>query len=73
VSTIGGNILRVIIDRFEGEFAIVELDSKKTINMSRDLVPKGAKEGDVLTISIDYDDTNKRRKQIDNLMNKLWK
>lgn len=73
MSTIGGNILRVIIDRFEGEFAIVELDSKKTINMSRDLVPKGAKEGDVLTISIDYDDTNKRRKQIDNLMNKLWK
>lgn len=36
------------------------------------LVPKGAKEGDVLSIKIDKNETEKRKKEIEDLMNNLF-
>ena len=48
------------IDRFEEEFAVVELENRKMKNIKRSLIPKDAKEGDVLNIdgdviTIDYE------------------
>ena len=40
--------MRLIIDRFEGDFAVVELEDRSTIDIPKKLIPKGAKEGDVL-------------------------
>lgn len=64
--------MNIIIDRFEGEFAVVELPDKKMINMPKALLPKGAKEGDVLSIRIDKDETKRRKRETEVLMNDLF-
>lgn len=65
--------MRVIIDRFEGDFAVVELENKQFINMPKKLLPIGAKEGSVISIELDQEETEKRSKRISGLMNDLWK
>jgi len=62
--------MQVIIDRFESEFAVVELPNKNTIDVPSILFPD-AKEGDVIDITIIHDETNKRKKTINELFNKL--
>lgn len=64
--------MKAIIDRFEGEYAIVELENKKMINMSKELLPKEAKEGTVLEIRIDFEETKAREKTIKKLYGNLW-
>ncbi len=44
----------LIIDRFEGDWAIIE-DGNKTFNLPRKLLPKGAREGDVILIRVTVD------------------
>ncbi len=63
--------MKVIIDRFEGEYAVVELSIGKFVNMPKELVPN-AHEGDVINISIDFEETKKRKKNITKLMNDLF-
>ena len=62
----------LIIDRFEGDYAVVET-GKGMVNIPRSELPKGAKEGDTLRISIDADDTEARKNRIDGMMNTLFK
>lgn len=65
--------MKVIIDRFEGEYVVVELEGKQFINMPRALIPTSAKEGSVISITVDQEETDKRKKRIDGLVNRLWK
>ena len=44
--------MEIIIDRFEGEYAVVEITKGKMVNMPKVLVPD-AKEGDVIKIIVD--------------------
>ncbi|MBE7121666.1 DUF3006 domain-containing protein [Bacillus cereus] len=65
-----------IIDRFEGEIAVIEINNS-TIDVPKFKLPSTAKEGDVLIIeddnyTIDKDETDKRRREIQDLMNKLF-
>jgi hypothetical protein len=64
----------LIIDRFEGDFAVVEYDTGKLFNLSRFLLPPEAEEGDVIsmTLTINSDETAKRRKRIQSLMDDLF-
>lgn len=64
-------ILKVIIDRFEVDFAIVETLEKAMYNIPIVLVP-GSREGDVISIIIDEDETQKRKDNIQRIMNDLW-
>lgn len=64
--------MRVIIDRFEGEFAVVEMPDKTTVNMPAVLLPENAAEGDVLEITIDHEESQKRKEKISRLMEELW-
>lgn len=64
--------MKVIIDRFEENFAIVELEDKNMINMPMELIPEGAKEGNVIEILIDKEETLLRKEKIEKLMNNLW-
>ncbi|MTI85311.1 MAG: DUF3006 domain-containing protein [Firmicutes bacterium] len=59
----------LVIDRFEGEWAIVEYN-KSTFNIPKTLLPEEAKEGDVLkvTIEIDKQATKKSNKKINGLI-----
>ncbi len=70
--------MKVIIDRFEGDFAVCEKHDRTMVTIRRDKLPTGAKEGDVLviegdTIKIDLSETAKRKKAADDLMKDLWK
>ena len=64
--------MKVIIDRFEGDYAVVELPDMTMVDMPRSLIPEGAKEGYVLVIGIDPDETDKRKERIKKLMDDLW-
>lgn len=64
--------MKVTIDRFEGDFAVVELESRDTVDLSINLVPEGAKEGDILEIRVYHDETAERKKRIEKLTEGLW-
>ncbi len=70
--------MRVIIDRFEGEFAVCEVqDSKSMVHIEKSKLPAGSKAGDVLVIEgdlieLDLEDTARRKKRIEGLMDSLW-
>lgn len=65
--------MKVIIDRFEGAFAVVETEDKMLINMPKELVPQGAAEGSVVVIEIDMDASSERHKKVTQLMNSVFK
>ena len=68
----------LIIDRFEGTYAICEDKERKFFGIEASELPKGAKEGDVLEISddgvlsINTDKTEARRSKIKELQDRLW-
>lgn len=66
-----------IIDRFEEEFAVVELENMKMINIEKNKIPKEAKEGYVINIedviTVNYVETEKRKNNIESLTEDLWK
>ena len=63
--------MKVVIDRFEGEYAVVEMEDKTMVNLPKVLVPD-AKEGDIVNIEVDVEETKKRKQKIKQLMNKMW-
>lgn len=64
--------LKFVIDKFEGNYAVVELDDKSIVEIPKILIPKNAKEGDVLTITVDVQETKRRRNEIKDLMSDLF-
>jgi hypothetical protein len=62
----------LIIDRFEGDLAIVETAAGMAAIPKAD-IPANAREGDVLSIQLDGDATSNRKKNIDKMMNNLFK
>ncbi|WP_377863335.1 DUF3006 domain-containing protein [Bacillus sp. R86525] len=67
---------RGIIDRFEGELAVIEINNS-TIDVPKSKLPPTAKEGDVLIIeddkyTIDKNETDKKRREVQDLMDKLF-
>lgn len=71
-------LVRGIIDRFEGDFAVVEMDDESMLNIRKDRLPKGAREGTVLVIDencirIDEEQTKRLEEEIKALEEELWK
>ncbi|MCT4507885.1 MAG: DUF3006 domain-containing protein [Tepidibacter sp.] len=64
--------MKFVIDRFEKDYALVELPNKTLTNIPKILIPKNAKEGDVLELIIDIKETKKRKNEIQNLMDDLF-
>lgn len=68
----------VVIDRFEDIFAVCECEDKTMINIEKDRLPENVHEGDVLVIdednniTVDYEETERRKKEIDELMTDMW-
>lgn len=63
-----------IIDRFEGDRAVVETEDKGMFNLPRCLLPAGSKEGDVINIliSVDKEATLKRSQKAKALLNNFF-
>jgi flagellar basal body L-ring protein FlgH len=53
-----------VIDRIEEDWAVIEY-GKKTFNIPRSLLPKGAKEGDVITVLVTVDESATKRRSDD--------
>lgn len=78
------NSMRGIIDRFEGDYAVVEIDElipnnrKRFIDIPKSKLPNGAKQGDCITIdeniaiTIDKEETLKRKAKIEGLFEALF-
>lgn len=64
--------MKAIIDRFEEDFAVVALIDGTSENLPMKLVPKYAKEGDVLEIRIDEEETDRRKADVQKLMGEVW-
>ncbi len=70
--------MQVIIDRFEGNFAVCEKPDRSMLNIPRNKLPAKAREGDVLIIEgdhirLDSTATSERKKAIEEKMKDLWK
>ncbi|HHU51468.1 MAG TPA: DUF3006 domain-containing protein [Firmicutes bacterium] len=63
----------MIIDRFEGKFAIIELEKGKFLQIPREILPPEAREGDVITLKIDRKQTAQRRRKVEELLQELRK
>lgn len=62
---------RIIVDKFEGAFAVVELPGGIFVNIQRVLLPVETKEGDVIDITVNKEATKKRRERIRLLQEEL--
>lgn len=64
----------LIIDRFEGEWAVLEM-GRRTFNFPKSLLPAGAREGDVLDlkIAVDRKATADRKMEIDKISGGLFR
>lgn len=65
--------MKIIIDRFENEFAVAELENGETVAVPKILFPSNAKEGSVINITCDDDETEKRRETMKNKMNAIFR
>lgn len=68
--------MKGIIDRFEGEYAVIELEERRMKNVLKSVLPRGAKEGDVVEfqngVYINQDETRKMEDEIKKLSEGLW-
>ena len=68
--------MKGIIDRFEGKYAVIELQDGQMLNIDKAKLPVGSKEGMVIHISenstIDIAETKKRKEEIEELTKDLW-
>ena len=69
---------KLIIDRFEGIYAICELEDKSTVSLSKYILPPDCQEGDILVLEADgryrkdMDATTCVEKRICEKMNRLF-
>ena len=66
-----------IIDRFEGNIAVVELENRTFENVPKEKLPPNAKEGDVIiiesgSIRLDEKETKRLKDEIESLMDDLF-
>lgn len=69
--------MKVVIDRFEGDYAVCEKEDRTMMNIERHRLPENAGEGDVLLIEgerilLDAEETASRKQKIQSMMDSLW-
>jgi len=69
--------MKVIIDRFEGKYAVCQREDMSMVNIDKSRLPYGAKEGDVLSIfndkiNIDKEETERLKKDVEKLSKDIW-
>lgn len=62
----------VTIDRFEGTFAVCELEDMSFANLPREFLPEGAKEGSKLSITVDEAQGDADAERIQGKMDQLF-
>lgn len=67
----------LIIDRFEGNYAVCEDENRQMQNVELSLIEGNPKEGDIIEnnnglFKINVEETKKRRKYIEDLTKDMW-
>ncbi len=67
--------MQAIVDRIEGEIAILEIEGEILIELPKKFLPKGTREGNILkmTLEIDKIKEKKQRDKVKKLQEKLKK
>lgn len=68
--------MRYTIDRFEGEFAVVEIEDGGFLNILKSELPEGAQEGDLVDDSsgtIDETATERKKEKMKSRLDRLFK
>lgn len=65
--------MKIIIDRFEGNVAVVELLNGTTIDCPIALLPDNACEGSIVNITVDEKATEEKLHSLTDRMNRLFK
>lgn len=70
--------MRVVIDRFEGEYAVCEQEDGSILQIEKQKIPREAGEGSVLFINgdkivLDKKETLKKKKEMNKWMENLWR
>lgn len=65
--------MRLTVDRFEGVFAVCELEDGKMVNLPKEALPKDTSEGSRLIIELDPKGVEEDREKIREKMNGLFK
>ena len=63
--------MHITVDRIEGEYIVAELENGDMVNIPHVIAPD-AKEGDVICITIDHEETAQIKEEIRGLMDSLW-
>ncbi len=61
----------LVIDRFEGNYAVVE-HNNKTYKLPKEILPNNVKEGDIIKIIVDKETTKGRKENIQDLADDLF-
>ena len=64
--------MRMIVDRFEDGFVVVELEDGTTQDIPRGALPPETREGDVVLVTVDLGATAERGARIEALMDSVW-
>ncbi|CDZ23914.1 hypothetical protein CCDG5_0785 [[Clostridium] cellulosi] len=64
--------MKYTIDRFEGNFAVVELENGKFADIPRIAIPAEAREGDIIEVTVNKSETEKRRNEIREMEENLF-
>lgn len=71
-------MMKLIIDRFEGDYAVCEKEDRSIVNVPKDKLPLDCAEGDCLILMEDgsyrkdKDTTEARKKKLRDKMNRLF-
>lgn len=65
--------MRLTVDRFEGDYAICELENGEFVDIPLIALPEGITEGSKLLIEIDEAEKKEDQDRIRNKMNQLFK
>lgn len=65
--------MKWIVDRIEGDYAVVELENGKAVDIPLISLPEDIKEGAVINVSADKAETDKRKENIDSLAKRLFR
>ena len=63
--------MKVTIDRIEDNFIIIELKNGKTFEIPKEIFPNVV-EGDIVNIEVDLEETKKKKKEINKLINQVF-
>lgn len=65
--------MKIIVDRFEGNVAVVELPNGKIIDCTKELLPSDAKEGSIINVLVDEKATNEKLEKSTARLNRILK